>query len=131
MICSTINRNPKSWLLAIVGAEHVMRWLPRGTHDWRRFITPDELFALLRGAGLDAGRPQGLRLRPARLELAPLGPRPLGQLRHGEPAASGLTAGPGAAFAFQSSAAPARAAMIEATKTAILAAAKSPGSGKA
>ena len=52
MICSTLNRNPKSWLMAIVGAERVMRWLPRGTHDWRRFITPDELFALLRGAGL-------------------------------------------------------------------------------
>lgn len=53
MICSTINRNPKSWLLAIVGAEQVLRWLPRGTHDWSRFITPDELFALLRGAGLE------------------------------------------------------------------------------
>ena len=53
MICSTINRNPKSWLMAIVGAEHVMRWLPVGTHDWRKFITPDELFALLRGAGLE------------------------------------------------------------------------------
>ena len=52
MICSTLNRNAKSWLMAIVGAEVVMRWLPRGTHDWRRFITPDELFALLSGAGL-------------------------------------------------------------------------------
>lgn len=52
MICSTINRNPKSWLMAIVGAERVMRWLPVGTHDWRKFITPDELDALLRGAGL-------------------------------------------------------------------------------
>ena len=53
LICSTLNRNPKSWLMAIVGAEHVMRWLPVGTHDWRRFITPDELDALLRGAGLE------------------------------------------------------------------------------
>jgi 2-polyprenyl-6-hydroxyphenyl methylase / 3-demethylubiquinone-9 3-methyltransferase len=53
MVCSTINRNAKSWLLAIVGAEHVLRWLPKGTHDWSRFITPDELFALLRGAGLE------------------------------------------------------------------------------
>ncbi len=49
---STINRNPKSYVMAIIGAEQVMRWLPRGTHDWRKFITPDELFALLRGAGL-------------------------------------------------------------------------------
>lgn len=53
MICSTINRNPKSWLMAIVGAERVMRWLPVGTHDWAKFITPDELFALIRGAGLE------------------------------------------------------------------------------
>ena len=53
LICSTLNRNPKSWLIAIVGAEQVMRWLPVGTHDWRRFITPDELDTLLRGAGLE------------------------------------------------------------------------------
>lgn len=53
MICSTINRNPKSYVMAIVGAEYVMRWLPKGTHDWRKFITPDELFAMLREAGLD------------------------------------------------------------------------------
>jgi 2-polyprenyl-6-hydroxyphenyl methylase/3-demethylubiquinone-9 3-methyltransferase len=52
MVCSTINRTPKAWLLAVVGAEHVLRWLPKGTHDWSRFVTPDELFALLRGAGL-------------------------------------------------------------------------------
>ena len=51
-ICSTINRNPKSYAMAIVGAEVVMRWLPRGTHDWSKFITPDELFALLEQAGL-------------------------------------------------------------------------------
>jgi 2-polyprenyl-6-hydroxyphenyl methylase/3-demethylubiquinone-9 3-methyltransferase len=41
----------KSYLMAIVGAEQVMRWLPRGTHDWRKFITPDELFDMLRRAG--------------------------------------------------------------------------------
>lgn len=52
MICSTINRNPKSFMMAIVGAEHVMRWLPKGTHDWKKFITPDELDTLSRGAGL-------------------------------------------------------------------------------
>jgi 2-polyprenyl-6-hydroxyphenyl methylase/3-demethylubiquinone-9 3-methyltransferase len=52
MVCSTINRNPKSWLFAIVGAEQVLRWLPKGTHDWRRFLTPDELFGLLAAAGL-------------------------------------------------------------------------------
>lgn len=52
-ICSTLNRNPKSFAMAIVGAEFVMRWLPKGTHDWNKFITPDELFALLKQAGLN------------------------------------------------------------------------------
>jgi 2-polyprenyl-6-hydroxyphenyl methylase / 3-demethylubiquinone-9 3-methyltransferase len=48
MVCSTLNRNPKSFAMAIIGAEWVMRWLPKGTHDWQKFITPDELYALLR-----------------------------------------------------------------------------------
>jgi len=52
MICSTINRNPKSYMMAIIGAEHVMRWLPKGTHEWSKFITPDELFDLIAKAGL-------------------------------------------------------------------------------
>ena len=52
MICSTINRNPKSFAMAIVGAEYVMRWLPKGTHEWKKFITPDELYDLIRQAGL-------------------------------------------------------------------------------
>ncbi len=43
LIASTINRNAKSFMVAIVGAEWVMRWLPKGTHDWAKFITPDEL----------------------------------------------------------------------------------------
>ncbi len=51
-ICSTINRNPKSFAMAIVGAEWVMRWLPKGTHEWNKFITPDELFGLLETAGM-------------------------------------------------------------------------------
>lgn len=50
-LCSTLNRTARSFLFAIVGAERVARWLPVGTHDWRKFITPDELSALLRGAG--------------------------------------------------------------------------------
>ena len=52
-ICSTLNRNPKSFAMAIVGAEWVMRWLPKGTHEWDKFITPDELFDLLSKAGLN------------------------------------------------------------------------------
>ena len=52
-ICSTINRNPKSFAMAIVGAEYVMRWLPKGTHEWNKFITPDELCDLMEQAGLN------------------------------------------------------------------------------
>ena len=50
---STINRNPKSFAMAIVGAEYVMRWLPKGTHEWNKFITPDELCDLMEQAGLN------------------------------------------------------------------------------
>jgi 2-polyprenyl-6-hydroxyphenyl methylase/3-demethylubiquinone-9 3-methyltransferase len=64
MVCSTINRNPKSFAVAIVGAEMVMRWLPRGTHDWRKFITPDELQDLLRNAGLDPVDRKGMVFNP-------------------------------------------------------------------
>ena len=53
MICSTLNRTAKSFAMAIVGAEYVMGWLPKGTHEWAKFITPDELYALIRNAGLD------------------------------------------------------------------------------
>lgn len=64
MICSTLNRNPKSFAMAIVGAEWVMRWLPKGTHDWKKFITPDELYDLLRGAGLDPVDRKGMVFNP-------------------------------------------------------------------
>jgi 2-polyprenyl-6-hydroxyphenyl methylase/3-demethylubiquinone-9 3-methyltransferase len=47
MMVSTLNRNWKSFALAIVGAEYVLRWLPRGTHQWDKFVTPDELAAHL------------------------------------------------------------------------------------
>jgi len=63
-ICSTINRNPKSYLMAIIGAEHVMRWLPKGTHEWSKFITPDELFDLLAKAGLDPVDRRGFVFNP-------------------------------------------------------------------
>ncbi len=63
-ICSTINRNPKSYAMAIIGAEVVMRWLPRGTHEWSKFITPDELFALLEQAGLSPVDRKGFVFNP-------------------------------------------------------------------
>ncbi|MBL3568297.1 bifunctional 2-polyprenyl-6-hydroxyphenol methylase/3-demethylubiquinol 3-O-methyltransferase UbiG [Rhodovulum sp. BSW8] len=51
-LCSTINRNPKAFVMTILGAEYVMRWLPKGTHEYQKFITPDELCGLLERAGL-------------------------------------------------------------------------------
>ena len=63
-ICSTINRNPKSYAMAIFGAEVVMRWLPRGTHEWNKFITPDELFELLEKAGLTPVDRKGFVFNP-------------------------------------------------------------------
>ena len=63
-ICSTINRNPKSFAMAIVGAEYVMRWLPKGTHEWHKFITPDELFALIEQAGLNPVDRKGFVFNP-------------------------------------------------------------------
>ena len=64
MICSTLNRNPKSFAMAIIGAEHIMRWLPKGTHEWSKFITPDELYALLEKAGLDPVDRKGFVFNP-------------------------------------------------------------------
>lgn len=63
-VCSTINRNPKSYLMAIIGAEHIMRWLPKGTHEWSKFITPGELFDLIRKAGLDPVDRKGFVFNP-------------------------------------------------------------------
>lgn len=53
LFVSTLNRTAKAYGLAILGAERLLRWLPRGTHDWSKFITPDELRALAATAGLD------------------------------------------------------------------------------
>ena len=64
MICSTINRNAKSFAMAIVGAEYVMRWLPRGTHEWRRFITPEELYELMGAVGLEPVDRKGFVFNP-------------------------------------------------------------------
>ena len=59
MVCSTINRNVNSYLNAIIGAEYIMRWLPKGTHDWSKFITPDELTYLMNLANLNVIDKQG------------------------------------------------------------------------
>ncbi|SMR82506.1 3-demethylubiquinone-9 3-methyltransferase [Aliiroseovarius halocynthiae] len=64
MVASTINRNPKSYMVAIIGAEHVMRWLPKGTHEWSKFITPDELADLIAAAGLNVVDRIGMVFNP-------------------------------------------------------------------
>ena len=61
---STINRNPKSFLFAIVGAEYVLRLLPRGTHEYARFIRPSELAAHCRAAGLTIADLTGMTYNP-------------------------------------------------------------------
>ncbi len=61
---STINRNPKSYLLAIVGAEYMMKMLPRGTHDYARFIKPSELDSWARAAGLELSDLKGVSYNP-------------------------------------------------------------------
>ena len=61
---STLNRNPKSFLFAIVGAEHVLRLLPRGTHEYARFIRPSELARWCREAGLEPQASRGLTYNP-------------------------------------------------------------------
>jgi len=61
---STLNRNPKSFLFAIVGAEYVLNLLPKGTHEYRRFITPSELSAMARSAGLTVSEFTGMTYNP-------------------------------------------------------------------
>ena len=67
---STINRNPKSFLLAIVGAEYVLNMLPKGTHEYRRFITPAELARMARDAGLAVTEITGMTYNPLTKQYA-------------------------------------------------------------
>ncbi|MDP3230206.1 MAG: bifunctional 2-polyprenyl-6-hydroxyphenol methylase/3-demethylubiquinol 3-O-methyltransferase UbiG [Acidovorax sp.] len=61
---STINRNPKSFLFAILGAEYVLQLLPKGTHEFSKFIRPSELAAHCRGAGLELSQARGMEYNP-------------------------------------------------------------------
>ena len=61
---STINRNPKSFLFAIVGAEYILKLLPKGTHEYAKFIKPSELAGYCREAGLDVNESCGLEYNP-------------------------------------------------------------------
>jgi len=61
---ASINRTPRAYALAIVGAEYVLGWLPRGTHDYRKFLTPDEIAALLKRNGLKVIEKVGVVFHP-------------------------------------------------------------------
>ena len=61
---STLNRNPKSFLFAILGAEYVLNLLPKGTHEYAKFIRPSELAAYCRSAGLVLQATKGLQYNP-------------------------------------------------------------------
>jgi 2-polyprenyl-6-hydroxyphenyl methylase/3-demethylubiquinone-9 3-methyltransferase len=73
LVLSTINRTAKSYALAIVAAEYVLGWVPRGTHQWERFVTPEELGRYVTGAGLALVGVEGLVYDPLRdtWKLAP------------------------------------------------------------
>jgi 2-polyprenyl-6-hydroxyphenyl methylase/3-demethylubiquinone-9 3-methyltransferase len=64
LVAATLNRTKRSFALAIVGAEYVLGWLPRGTHDWNRFITPDELQLALEAGGLKVTDREGVVFNP-------------------------------------------------------------------
>lgn len=61
---STLNRTPKSFLLAIIGAEYILRWLPRGTHDWKKFIKPSEITNILLKAEIEVRDLTGVTFNP-------------------------------------------------------------------
>lgn len=61
---STLNRNPKSYLFAIIGAEYILQMLPKGTHDYAKFITPAELSQAIRNAGLQVDAMRGMSYNP-------------------------------------------------------------------
>ena len=73
MFLATLNRTAKAYLLGIVGAEYVLRWLPRGTHEWRRFVRPSEMAAALRRAGMTLCELTGVAYEPLKdaWKLAP------------------------------------------------------------
>jgi 2-polyprenyl-6-hydroxyphenyl methylase/3-demethylubiquinone-9 3-methyltransferase len=61
---STINRNPKAYLFAVIGAEYVLKLLPKGTHDYEKFIRPSELASMCRAAGLEVLELIGMSYNP-------------------------------------------------------------------
>ena len=76
LFVATINRNLLSWLFAIVGAEYILRWLPVGTHSWRKFVKPAELERMLADNGLVVNATTGVRINPFNRNFS-LSPRPI------------------------------------------------------
>jgi 2-polyprenyl-6-hydroxyphenyl methylase / 3-demethylubiquinone-9 3-methyltransferase len=66
LVIATLNRTLRSFALAIVGAEYVLRWLPRGTHDWRKFLTPQEVSQMMENGGLTFQETHGITYNPLR-----------------------------------------------------------------
>lgn len=66
LFMATLNRTMRSYALAIVGAEYILRWLPRGTHQWEKFVTPEELTAAAEAGGLDVLEVRGVTYNPLR-----------------------------------------------------------------
>ena len=64
MFVSTINRNLKSYLFAIIGAEYILRWLPIGTHDWNKFVTPNELEIITNKKNFTTEEIAGMKFNP-------------------------------------------------------------------
>jgi 2-polyprenyl-6-hydroxyphenyl methylase / 3-demethylubiquinone-9 3-methyltransferase len=64
MVVATLNRTMKAFALAIIGAEYVLGWLPRGTHDWKKFVRPSELEAAMRASGLALTETAGVTFNP-------------------------------------------------------------------
>ena len=64
LILSTINKTPKAYLGAVIAAEYILKWVPRGTHDYTRFLRPSDIAASLRPAGLEIEYIEGLTYQP-------------------------------------------------------------------
>ena len=64
IVFSTINRNPKSFLFAIVGAEYILRWLPIGTHEWEKFVKPENLINICKKNSLKLKKIDGMKFNP-------------------------------------------------------------------
>ena len=61
MFVATLNKTLKSYVFAIVGAEYILRWLPIGTHEWEKFIKPDELISILKKNNLELDQIDGMK----------------------------------------------------------------------